>query len=118
MKSFPTPCDSITGRAQMEAEGGWQQLTLFDNLAWLRFPPGVEVAIIPPVTMAAARFRIRKIGDVDAGVSVYLDSTDSLGSVGSVYWELYPNKEGDTERYLLEETEQLMAALSRALGLD
>ena len=51
-----------------------------------------------------------KADNPDRSVSVYLDTKDVLGCVGQPYWEAYPIK-GDAERFLLNESEQLIAAV-------
>lgn len=83
---------------------------------YLRFPSTWEVSVIPQYPYAEVRFLVRKRGRNDVGISVYLDATDSLGSMGQPYWEIYPYCDGDTRRFLLGEEKQLLNAIRIALA--
>lgn len=83
---------------------------------YLRFPSTWEVSIIAPYPYAEVRFLVRRRGSPLRGISVYLDTNDSLGCVGQPYWELYPYCDGDTRRFLLYETDKLIRSLRFALA--
>lgn len=82
---------------------------------YLNFPKSWEVKIIAPYPYAEVRFVVRKRGSLSTGVSVHLDTTDSLGSVGQPYWEIYPYCDGDTRRFLLGDEARLLRAIKIAL---
>jgi hypothetical protein len=71
-----------------------------------------DVRAIPPFGGAMVRYKIAK---GKATVSVYMDAYDELGSMGEPYWEIYPSKDGETDRFLLAETEELIAAIGASL---
>ena len=50
----------------------------------------------------------------DDWISVYLDWYDALGFMGAPYWEAY-SIEGDTARFMLEETSALISAIDGEL---
>lgn len=80
-----------------------------EQLPSLSFP--FPVRIVPPYAGALIRFWAGPNGEV----SVYLDAFEKLGHMGEPYWELYPNEEGDTERFLLSETSALIARIEALL---
>lgn len=89
-----------------------------NELPFLEFPSDWLVKIVPPHGGAIIRFAVQRKGE-EKTVSVYLDCYDRLGSVGRPYWELYPynyNGKEDTFRCFLEETEELLGAIDKALG--
>lgn len=75
----------------------------------LCFPVAWAVRMVPPVGGAVVRF------EVDDRVSVYLDCYGVLGAMDEPYWEIYPDEHGGNSRYLMAETEGLIAAIGRAL---
>lgn len=87
-----------------------------NSIPFLTFKEHWEVRISFPFYGAAARFLVRKKGSCNC-VSVYLDTTDSLGFVGEPYYEIYPNKNGDNERFLLDEESIscMMSAIEESL---
>lgn len=96
-----------------QQDADWREQST--SIPALNFLPTWDVTILPSFSGATARFQVSPKG-VDRWISVYLDFEDNLGSVGQPYWELYPNAEGDTSRYLLNETEELMAELATLLN--
>jgi len=94
---------------------------LYDWKGWmwkipaLSFRPDWLVRIVPPFHGAIVRFRVSKKETPDKDVSVYLDCYDELGCVGQPYWEIYPAKHGDIDRFLMNETEELIQAIAEAL---
>lgn len=57
------------------------------EVPYMLFPPSWRVQIIP-ADNADARFRVKDITNGNV-VSVYLDSTASLGACNEPYWEVY-----------------------------
>jgi len=89
----------------------WQQ-EWSNKIPQLQFPPEWKIRIWPPMYGALIRFQ------VNARISVYLDVEDNLGCVGKPYWEIYPNDDGDTSRFLMEETDELLAGIASALAAE
>ena len=79
-----------------------------------QFPVDWIITIIPPFGGATVRFKVTR-EDTENSISVYLDCQDRLGCVGEPYWEIYPCK-GDTERFLMNDTKQLLEGIDLALG--
>jgi len=85
------------------------------EIPFIPFSKKWEVKIIPPTQGAIVRFRVRIRKYKDAKyISVYLDCYDILGSFGSPYWEIYPNKEGDVSRIPMNDMDELLAELKEA----
>lgn len=82
------------------------------EIPYIKFAPEWEVKIIPPFGGAVARFKV-KFNDKE--ISIYLDCYDKLGCVGKPYWEIYPAKDGDTDRFLIEDTEGLINGIRESL---
>ena len=97
-------------RYDLEKREGWD--TIARTVPSLNFKSEWDIKIIPPFAGAVARFRVLYKGK---DLSVYLDSNDSLGCVGEPYWELYPYN-GDTLRFLMNDTEELMAAIEEEIN--
>ncbi len=92
----------------------WRKLT--NAMPFIRFPGSWEVAIIPPFSVASCRFLVRQRGGNEKNtISVYFDSDSALGAMWEPYWEIYPNKEGDNERFLLGEENEMIKAIRKAL---
>ena len=86
------------------------------EIPYINFPANFLVKITPPVTNAVIRFRVADKSAPEKGdISVYLDCYDALGYFGAPYWEIYPNKEGDTERYAMNDVDGLIDGLREAL---
>lgn len=96
-------------RYAIESKEKWREIC--NKILSLNFKKEWNVKIIPPFGGALARFWI---GYKENHVSVYLDWYGRLGCVDVPYWELYPF-EDDTKRYYLEETEELMKDIEKAL---
>jgi hypothetical protein len=97
-------------RYDVELAEDWDKIV--SKIPFLKFDFECDVKIIPPFRGAIARMIVRR-GDVD--VSVYLDWFDRLGGVGEPYWEIYPNLHDETERFLLNETEDMIDAIKLSL---
>ncbi|MCE9567428.1 MAG: hypothetical protein K8U57_35960 [Planctomycetes bacterium] len=93
---------------------GKHDLGHIESLPWLTLPSGYSFKVTFPFAGAAARFRVCKTDHPDRDVSVYLDTKDVLGHVGSPYWEAYPIG-GDTMRFGLAEGKELIDAIVEEL---
>jgi hypothetical protein len=78
----------------------------------INFPKEWAIKIIPPFGNAIIRFRVNK------EISVYLDCYGMLGAVNEPYWEIYPTQDNDTFRCSMNDTDELLKAISEALGED
>lgn len=82
----------------------------------LNFPEDWNVQIIPPFGGAVVRFVVTRDDTPGKSISVYLDCYSRLGAMDRPYWEIYPNHQDDTNRYFMEETDELIYGIDRALG--
>lgn len=95
---------------------------VFESEKWLKEIPFLDfkldllVKILPPLTGAIIRFWVCKKDNPKKIISIYLDCYDVLGGVGHPYWEIYPNCDGDNERYGMHETGLLIDGIEKALG--
>lgn len=78
----------------------------------LKLDPDWEIKIIPPFGGAVVRFVIIQ---GDKSVSVYLDCYGLIGCIDHPYWEIYPDKEGDVERYDMDDIEGLINGIRESL---
>lgn len=102
--------DIMSASSELEkALGGRKELF---NIPYLDFRPEWKIKIIFPFGGAAARFMV-KCGDAD--ISVYLDTKSVLGGIDEPYWELFPNPEGDCDRFLMHETDDLIDGIQQAI---
>lgn len=74
-----------------------------------------EIRMVPPFGGAIVRFVVRRKGEEQKEVSVYLDCYSRLGAWNEPYWEIYPCK-GDTYRCRMKDIEDLVDAIDFALG--
>lgn len=103
--------DTYMTRAQVERAEDWRAAV--DAMPFLSFPPGLEVAVIPPFGGAMARFMVRRGA---ATVSVYADFHDALGCYGEPYWEIHPDPTlEDCDRFDLANIAALMTAIVASL---
>lgn len=98
-------------RSRVESTEEWH--TIAQSIPYLKFPAHWEVRIIPPFGGATARFTVRY---EDKTVSIYLDHYSRLGCMDYPYWEIYPAAGGDTDRFAMENTAELIAAIDESLG--
>lgn len=94
-------------RARIEQQDDWRGM--IERIPFIQFPADWQIQVIPPFAGAVVRFRV-KLPD-RREKSVYLDFFDRLGCCGQPYWEVYPVR-GDTERCLLNEIPELLAAIA------
>ena len=83
----------------------------------LNFDPFWLVRVVPPFGGAVIRFYVRNPFN-NKFVSVYLDCYGHLGAVEEPYWEIYPNKDGETSRFLLYDTENLLKEIRESLNRE
>ena len=104
-------------RYEIEKQESWREWAR--KIPALHFDPLWEVKIIPPFLGALARFWVRN-GDKE--VSVYFDAYSRLGFVCDnsgdpiPYYEIYDNYGGETYRFFLDETEEMMAKIRQILN--
>ena len=109
--------DNLLLRGKVEEEEGWTYWAR--KMPSFHFDPDWEVQIIPPFLGALIRFYITKY---DKLVSVYFDGYSRLGFVSDndgdaiPYFEIYDDTSGDTYRYLLDESEEMMAKIRQILN--
>lgn len=84
------------------------------KIPYIDFGDDLEVSVIPPFAGAMTRFLVRLKGK-ESRISVYLDCHDILGYMEEPYWEAYAIK-GDTARFLLNETKELVEAIRNELN--
>ena len=97
-------------RYEVECQEKWKEI--ISQIPSLKFKKKWEVIIIPPFAGAVARFLIAKKGEHIC--SVYLDWYKRLGFCGGEpYYEIYPNLEGDTSRYTLNQTDELLKEIDK-----
>lgn len=85
------------------------------KVPWLRFPPYMEVAAIPPYSGAVVRFLVRHRDKPDAIVLVYLDCYDVLGDVGEPYWLVSSCFENDGAVVPMEDGAELVRVIDEKL---
>lgn len=108
--------DDGLARCKVESKEKWMEWGI--QIPALEFPPGWKIKITPPFAGAMVRFRVSTAKTKpNADVSVYLDVSDSLGCMGEPYWEVYP-VEDDTERFLMNETDELIKCIAKALKIQ
>jgi hypothetical protein len=87
------------------------------EIPFLNFPSHWQVKIIPPVTWAIIRFRIRTDKMQEGrSISVYLDCYDMLGCVGEPYWEIYDGDE--CYRFLLKNHQEMLDQIAVCLEIQ
>lgn len=86
------------------------------DVPYLTFREDWKVRVIPPFGGAVVRFLVRR-DDTPEGevVSVYLDCYGELGAMDRPYWEIYPAEDGDTDRFYMAETDELLAGIAASL---
>jgi hypothetical protein len=97
-------------RWQVDSLENWR--AIIKQMPAIEFPRGWKVKVIPPFAGAVARFLVCK-GDRE--ISVYLDWFSRLGCCTAPYWEAYPIGD-DTERFDLQDTAGLVAAIRKELA--
>lgn len=85
------------------------------EIPFINFHKDWLVKAIPPFGGAVIRYYIKHKNKPDSHVSIYLDCYDNLGFMNEPYWELYPNKEGDCDRFLMNDVDGLLKGIKKAL---
>lgn len=96
-------------RYLVEQTEEWEKWSL--EVPYIQFPSEWSIRIIPPMTNAIVRFRVKT--PKAEFVSVYLDCYDRLGHFGEPYWEVYPHQ-GDVFRCAMNDVDALLKAISEA----
>ena len=86
---------------------------IVSEIPYIQFPNNWQIQIIPSFGGALIRFRVKK--NESENISIYLDWFDNLGCVGTPYWEIYPDKNGNNLRFLLNETDKMLRAIQKSL---
>lgn len=94
-------------RIAIERVEEWEKFTSLPRIA---LPADIAMQMMPATVGAMARIVLWK---GDQRLSIYFDTLDRLGFVGQPYYELYPNLDGDTSRYLVGEEDQMAAEIAR-----
>ena len=108
--------DGYMSRLDVEKNEGWREN--IDSIPWFDFGPGFLVKPIPPFGGAVARMLVSRKNDYGAStetISVYLDWFGRLGAMDKPYWEVYPNEDGDNERFDLDDTRGVARCVKCAL---
>lgn len=77
-----------------------------------RFKKSWKVHLYPPYGGALIRFTILKD---KAKIDVFLDCYGNLGLSKEPYWEIFPNSQGEAQRFPMNERIQLMIAIVRSI---
>ena len=111
--------EQIMGRtnATIKCAEAFEWSEWVDKIPYIHFPSSLDVKAVPPLNGATIRYRVKPHGidESTAYVSIYLDCYDSLGSVGSPYWEIYPNEGGNTERFYMHEHKEMIKAVEKSI---
>lgn len=106
--------ETIYNLFELRANLEWDKWIV--KIPFLNFPSHWNIKIIPPYLTGIVRFLVQTDKMLaDEYVSIYLDCYDIAGFVGQLYWKIYPNEAGTSERFLMDETTNLMLAIELAL---
>jgi len=85
-----------------------------DKIPYINFPSYWSIKIVPAFGNAIIRFVVKY---KEIKISVYLDGYEALGfyyddnQLRQPYWEIYPDKDGDIDRFDLNDVEGLIATI-------
>lgn len=82
----------------------------------ITFPSHWQVKLRAPCMGAPMRFSASIDNFIKTRVSVYADYKDILGCMQEPYWEMYPCSEGDTERFYINEVDELLKSVDKSLA--
>lgn len=108
----------LEARSFVERKDEW--LKWMNEIPAINFKSDWLVTVIPPFGGAIARFLVAHKDNPNETISVYLDCYGRLGCMNQPYWEMYPRTyEGyeDTERFYIEEVEELVGAIDDQLKI-
>lgn len=95
-----------------------------NELPFIDFPTHWSVKIIPAFSGAIIRFLVKEHEADDNNeaddnkfkcVSIYFDGYDNLGCFGGPHWEIYPNEDGDNQRFEASDLSSLIYAIQKSL---
>lgn len=98
--------------AKIAKEFEWRMWA--DLIPFIQWPANWEVKAIPPMGSAIIRYWVR-LPESKEHISIYLDCYGMLGACDSPYWEIYPNSEGDCDRFNIDDIEGLLEGVKQAL---
>lgn len=104
MKEAPLTQEQI---AQNRREG-YNRRRKTPALPYIRFPAEWAIRFVEPFGGALIRFSAEYRGFC---ISVYFDDLSALGAMPRPYWEIYPAADGDTARFYLDETNEMLYAM-------
>lgn len=99
-------------RLDVEKNEDWD---VWVGLPRLKLKEGWEIQLVPPFGGAICR---ALIWSGDKRVSIYFDALDRIGSVGSPYWEIYPDENGDNARFYTQEVDKMLEAIDRSFNSE
>lgn len=100
-----------TARRAIEIAEDWT--TWATRIPTFAIPEGVQVKLQPPYMCAMVRVHLEANG---RSASIYLDVSDTLGTMGEPYWELFDG--GECHRFLMGEVSELEQCIRETLGSD
>lgn len=103
-------------RYTLEKREKWRDI--MNRIPFIQFPNNWQVQITPPCGGAVVRFRVKRFNikpDEPEDISIYLDWFGRLGCVQEPYWEIFPDKDGNNLRFLLNETDEMLKAIQESL---
>lgn len=96
----------------MEEQFEWRKWA--DAIPFINWPSTWLIKAIPPMTGAVIRYWV-KLPKSKNHISIYLDCYSMLGACDKPYWEIYPNKDGDCDRFDMNNTKGLLKGIRQAL---
>lgn len=87
----------------------WQK-----EIPYINFDKDWLVRAIPAFHCGVIRYNVQHKKHPDLWVSIYLDCYDQVGCMDEPYWELYPNDDGDCDRFLMADVAGLVGSIRRA----
>ena len=108
----------IKARSLIETKDEWRKWA--NEIPYINFKEDWLVKVIPPFAGAIARFVVSHKDNPKKSISIYLDCYSRLGFMDKPYWEMYPRAYDDyedTERFYINEVEELVVAIDKQLLL-
>lgn len=99
-------------RCEIEHKEGWRSIC--NDMPFIEWGKGFEVAIIPPFSGATARMLVRK-KHKQTRVSIYCDHFNALGYMDKPYFEIYAGTD-DCERFFLDEANAMRDRVHQILN--
>ena len=109
--------DARDERCSLEKSEGWQDID-FELIPFISLGERFVIKVIPPFGGALCRFFVSmkdEYGDLTGHVSVYLDWFGRFGSSDGPFWEVYPNEDGNNERFDLDDSHGLQRCIKCSL---